>query len=325
MLTHHNLANNATTIASMRHTDPKVTSLGMLPLFHIYGQTSSLNASVFLGITLRLWEHFDPEETFAAIEEMDDTILIAVPTIYNRLAEMGTKRPPKRSSLHYCICGGASLPVEVIKRFEAAYNATIYEGYGLTECSPVCVENPYGKATKPGSIGLPIPGFKARVVDEQDQDVPQGQVGELIIQGPGVMKGYLNQPQATEDTLRGGWLHTGDVARQDEDDYFYIVDRKKEMIIRGGYNVYPREIEEVLYQHPAVLEAAVLGQPHPDLGEEVAAMVVLREGAAATPDEIRDFVKQRVAPYKYPRIVRITDELPKTHTGKVLKRSIKLD
>ncbi|MBU4275574.1 MAG: long-chain fatty acid--CoA ligase [Proteobacteria bacterium] len=325
MLTHHNLANNATTIASMRHTDPKVTSLGMLPLFHIYGQTSSLNASVFLGITLRLWEHFDPEETFAAIEEMDDTILIAVPTIYNRLAEMGTKRPLKRSSLHYCICGGASLPVEVIKRFETAYHTTIYEGYGLTECSPVCVENPYGKATKPGSIGLPIPGFKARVVDEQDQDVPQGQVGELIIQGPGVMKGYLNQPQATEDTLRGGWLHTGDVARQDEDDYFYIVDRKKEMIIRGGYNVYPREIEEVLYQHPAVLEAAVLGQPHPDLGEEVAAMVVLREGAAATPDEIRDFVKQRVAPYKYPRIVRITDELPKTHTGKVLKRSIKLD
>lgn len=325
MLTHHNLANNAMTIANMRHTDPKVTSLGMLPLFHIYGQTSSLNASVYLGITLRLWEHFDPDETFEAIEEMDDTILIAVPTIYNRLAEMAVKRPPKRSSLHYCICGGASLPVEVIKRFEGAYNATIYEGYGLTECSPVCVENPYGKATKPGSIGLPIPGFKARVVDEQDQDVPQGQVGELIIQGPGVMKGYLNQPQATEDTLRGGWLHTGDMARQDEDDYFYIVDRKKEMIIRGGYNVYPREIEEVLYQHPAVLEAAVLGQPHPDLGEEVAAMVVLREGAAATPDEIRDFVKQRVAPYKYPRIVRITDELPKTHTGKVLKRSIKLD
>jgi len=325
MLTHHNLANNAMTIANMRHTDPKVTSLGMLPLFHIYGQTSSLNASVFLGITLRLWEHFDPDETFAAIEEMEDTILIAVPTIYNRLAEMAVKRPPKRSSLHYCICGGASLPVEVIKRFERAYNATIYEGYGLTECSPVCVENPYGKATKPGSIGLPIPGFKARVVDEQDQDVPQGQVGELIIQGPGVMKGYLNQPQATEDTLRGGWLHTGDMARQDEDSYFYIVDRKKEMIIRGGYNVYPREIEEVLYQHPAVLEAAVLGQPHPDLGEEVAAMVVLREGAAATPDEIRDFVKQRVAPYKYPRIVRITDELPKTHTGKVLKRSIKLD
>ena len=325
MLTHHNLANNAMTIANMRHTDPKVTSLGMLPLFHIYGQTSSLNASVFLGITLRLWEHFDPDETFAAIEEMDDTILIAVPTIYNRLAEMAVKRPPKRSSLHYCICGGASLPVEVIKRFEGAYGATIYEGYGLTECSPVCVENPYGKATKPGSIGLPIPGFKARVVDEQDQDVPQGQVGELIIQGPGVMKGYLNQPQATEDTLRGGWLHTGDMARQDEDSYFYIVDRKKEMIIRGGYNVYPREIEEVLYQHPAVLEAAVLGQPHPDLGEEVAAMVVLREGAAATPDEIRDFVKQRVAPYKYPRIVRITDELPKTHTGKVLKRSIKLD
>jgi long-chain acyl-CoA synthetase len=217
------------------------------------------------------------------------------------------------------------LPVEVIKRFEAGYSATIYEGYGLTECSPVCVENPYGKATKPGSIGLPIPGFQAKVVDEMDQEVPQGQVGELIVKGPGVMKGYLNQPQATADTLRGGWLHTGDLARKDADDYIYIVDRKKEMIIRGGYNVYPREIEEVLYQHPAVLEAAVVGQPHPDLGEEVAALVVLREGTTATPDDIRAFVKERVAPYKYPRIVRITDELPKTHTGKVLKRSIRLD
>jgi long-chain acyl-CoA synthetase len=325
MLTHHNLASNATTIADMRQTDPKVTSLGMLPLFHIYGQTSSLNASVYLGITLRLWEHFEPDETYAAIEEMDDTILIAVPTIFNRLAEMAVKRPLKRSSLHYCISGGASLPVEVIKRFEAGYSATIYEGYGLTECSPVCVENPYGKATKPGSIGLPIPGFQAKVVDEMDQEVPQGQVGELIVKGPGVMKGYLNQPQATADTLRGGWLHTGDLARKDADDYIYIVDRKKEMIIRGGYNVYPREIEEVLYQHPAVLEAAVVGQPHPDLGEEVAALVVLREGTAATPDDIRAFVKERVAPYKYPRIVRITDELPKTHTGKVLKRSIRLD
>ncbi len=325
MLTHRNLASNAMTIANMRHTDPKVTSLGMLPLFHIYGQTSSLNASVYLGITLRLWEHFDPEETFAAIEEMDDTILIAVPTIYNRLAEMGTKRPPKRSSLHYCISGGASLPVEVIKRFEKAYGVTIYEGYGLTECSPVCVENPYDKPTKPGSIGLPIPGFQARVVDEQDREVPLGEVGELIVQGPGVMKGYLNQPQATAETLRGGWLHTGDMARKDEDGYIYIVDRKKEMIIRGGYNVYPREIEEVLYQHPAVLEAAVVGMPHQDLGEEVAAMVVLREGATATPEEIREFVKLRVAPYKYPRVVRLSHELPKTHTGKVLKRSIRLD
>jgi len=326
MLSHHNMASNAQIISDMRDSnDPEAVCLGVLPLFHIYGQTSSLNASVYLGRTLRLWEHFDPEETFAAIEELGKVVLIAVPTIYNRLAEMAVHKPPRRSGLTLAISGGASLPVEVLKRFEKAYGAAIHEGYGLTECSPVCVENPYDRPNRPGSIGMAIPGFKARVVDESDQDVAQGEVGELIIQGPGVMKGYLNQPAATAETLRGGWLHTGDMARKDEDGYIYIVDRKKEMIIRGGYNVYPREIEEVLYKHPAVLEAAVLGVPHDDLGEEIAAMVVLRPGVEATPEDIRDFVKERVAPYKYPRIVRLVDELPKTHTGKVLKRAIKFN
>jgi long-chain acyl-CoA synthetase len=186
------------------------------------------------------------------------------------------------------------------------------------------VENPYGRSTKPGSIGVPIPGFQARIVDENDQDMPGDQVGELIVRGPGVMKGYLNQPEATAETLRGGWLHTGDLARQDEDGYIYIVDRKKEMIIRGGYNVYPREIEEALYGHPAVLECAVVGMPHPDLGEEVASVIVLRSGHSATADEIRDYVKERVAPYKYPRVVRFVPELPKTNTGKILKRRIRL-
>jgi len=325
MLTHHNLASNAMTISDMRSTDPEAISLGVLPLFHIYGQTSSLNASVYLGQTLRLWEHFDPDQTFAAIQELDKAILIAVPTIYNRLAEMAAARPPRRSGLRFAISGGASLPVEVLRRFEKAFDATIYEGYGLTECSPVCIENPHNQTTKPGSIGLPIPGFAASVVDEQDHEVARGEVGELIVQGPGVMKGYLNQPEATAQTLRNGWLHTGDLARQDQDGYIYIVDRKKEMIIRGGYNVYPREIEEVLYRHPAVLEAAVLGVPHDDLGEEIAAVVALRPGKEATPDQLREFVKQRVAPYKYPRIVRLVEELPKTQTGKVLKRAIKLN
>ncbi len=325
MLTHHNLASNATTISKMRSTDHEAVSLVVLPLFHIYGQTSSLNAAIYLGQTMRLWEHFDPDETFQALQEMDKTNLIAVPTIYNRLAEMAAARPPRRSGLQFAISGGASLPVEVLRRFEKAFNTTIYEGYGLTECSPVCVENPHNQITKPGSIGLPIPGFEARIVDERDQEVARGEVGELIVRGPGVMKGYLNQPEATAQTLRGGWLHTGDLGRQDQDGYIYIVDRKKEMIIRGGYNVYPREIEEVLYKHPAVLEAAVLGVPHDDLGEEVAAVVALRPGEKATPEELREFVKQRVAPYKYPRVVRLVDELPKTQTGKVLKRAIELN
>ena len=172
------------------------------------------------------------------------------------------------------------------------------------------MENSYGRPTKPGSIGVPIPGFEARIADEMDADVPPGEVGELLVSGPGVMKGYLNQPEAMAETLQRGWLHTGDLARQDEDAYIFIVDRKKEMIIRGGYNVYPREIKEVLYGHLAVLEWAVVGMPHPDLGEEVAAVIVLRQGISATVEEIRDYVKERVAPYKYPRVVRFVPELP---------------
>jgi long-chain acyl-CoA synthetase len=322
MLTHGNLASNAQTLATMRHNEDHYVILGVLPLFHIYGQTSSFNTSICLGITLRLWAHFEAEEIMAALEEEEAAVFIGVPTMYNRLAELGTQHPPQRFPLKYCISGGASLPVEILHRFQNAFKATIYEGYGLTECSPVCVENPFGQPTKPGSIGRPITGFQARVVDELDHDVVQGEVGELIVQGPGVMKGYLNQPEATAQALKGGWLHTGDLARQDEDGYIYIVDRKKDMIIRGGYNVYPREIEEVLYQHPAVLEVAVVGIPHPDLGEEVCAVVVPREDVAVTPDELRLFVKERVAPYKYPRQVRLVQELPKTTTGKLLKRSI---
>jgi long-chain acyl-CoA synthetase len=325
VLTHKNLASNAMTVADMRHPSPEDVVLGVLPFFHIYGQTSILNASIYLGLTVRLWVHFEAQEVFEAIEEERESILIAVPTAFNRLAEMAEKKPPRRSSLRFCVSGGASLPVEVLRRFESLFQTTIYEGYGLTECSPVCVENPYGRPTRPGSIGVPIPGFEARVVDERDSDVERGEVGELIVRGPGVMKGYLHQPEATGETLRGGWLHTGDLARQDEEGYLYIVDRKKDMVIRGGYNVYPREVEEVLYTHPAVSEAAVLGVPHPDLGEEVAALVVLRPGTNATSEEIRAFVKERVAPYKYPRLLKLVKELPKSVTGKILKRAISRD
>jgi long-chain acyl-CoA synthetase len=325
VLTHRNLTSNAMTVADMRHTEPEDVVLGVLPFFHIFGQTSTLNASIYLGLTVRLWVHFEAQEVFAAVEEERSSILIAVPTVFNRLAEMAMANPPRRSSLRFCVSGGASLPVEVLRRFESLFRTTIYEGYGLTECSPVCVENPYGRSTHPGSIGVPIPGFEARVVDEGDRDVRQGEVGELIVRGPGVMKGYLHQPEATEEALAGGWLHTGDLARQDENGYIYIVDRKKDLVIRGGYNVYPREVEEVLYTHPAVSEAAVLGVPHPDLGEEVAALVVMRPGTHATPDEIRAFVRERLAPYKVPRLVKWVKELPKSATGKILKRAISRD
>jgi len=323
MLTHHNLSNNAMTLANMRSTGPDDIVFGVLPLFHIFGQTSTFNASIYLGLTIRLWPHFNAEELFSAIEEEKSSILIAVPTILSRLMELGDLFPSRRSGLRFCISGGASLPVEVLRRFEDRFHTTIYEGYGLTECSPVCVENPFGRQTRPGSIGFPIPGFEARIVNDQDEDVSIGAVGELIVRGPGVMKGYLNQPVATAETLRGGWLHTGDLARMDQDQYIYIVDRKKEMIIRGGYNVYPREIEEILYTHPEVVEAAVVGIPHPDLGEEVAAVVVLRQGACAAPEELSQFVKERVAPYKYPRRIELVKELPKNQAGKVLKKILR--
>jgi long-chain acyl-CoA synthetase len=325
MLSHYNLANNAMTVANMRSIDPDDVVFGVLPLFHIYGQTSTFNASIYLGLTIRLWPHFDAEELFFAIEEEESSILIAVPTIFNRLVELAEARSPRRSGLRFCVSGGASLPVEVLRRFEDRFHTIIYEGYGLTECSPVCVENPFGRQTRPGSIGFAIPGFEARIVNDQDEDVSIGTIGELIIHGPGVMKGYFNQPEATAETLRGGWLHTGDLARMDEDRYIYIVDRKKEMIIRGGYNVYPREIEEILYTHPDVMEAAVVGVPHPDLGEEVAAVVVLHQGACTTSEELRQFVKERVAPYKYPRRIQLLKELPKSHTGKILKRAIRFE
>ncbi len=323
MLSHQNLASNAMTVADMRVTAPDDVVIGVLPLYHIYGQTSALNSAVYLGLTLHLFRQFDPEPVMEVIEGQGSTLLFAVPTMLNRLIHTADDTRPVRSSLKFCVSGGSSLPVEVLRRFETQFKTKIYEGYGLSECSPVCIENPFGKKTKPGSIGLPIPGFEARIVDASGKDVPTDRVGELIVRGPGVMKGYLNRPAETAEAVIKGWLHTGDLARMDGEGYIFIVDRKKDMIIRGGYNIYPREIEEVIYGHPAVVEAAVYGIPHPDLGEEVAAAVVLKPGKAVTADDIRSFIKEQVAPYKYPRVISIVDDLPKSHTGKVLKRELR--
>jgi long-chain acyl-CoA synthetase len=324
VLSHGNLTSNAMTVAQMRATRPDDVVLGVLPFFHIYGQTCVLNAAVYAGLAIRLWAQLDVEELFDAIEREESCLLIAVPTILNRLLTLADRRRPGRSGLRFCISGAASLPEDILTRFQERFRTVIYEGYGLTECAPVCVENPHGQPTRPGSIGLPIPGFEARIVEEAGGEISSGEVGELIVRGPGVMKGYLNQPEATDRAVRNGWLHTGDLARMDTDGYIYIVDRKNDMIIRGGYNVYPREIEEVLYRHPAVAEAAVVGTPDPELGEEVAAAVVLHAGEPVSAQDLQHFVKKRVAPYKYPRKIHLMDELPKSHTGKILKRAIRL-
>jgi long-chain acyl-CoA synthetase len=226
------------------------------------------------------------------------------------------------STLDICVSGGAAMPVEVLRGFEEAFGCKVLEGYGLSETSPVASFNHSAENRKSGSIGTPIEGVEMKVVDEDDNEVPPGEVGEIVVRGHNVMRSYWNRPDATHEAIRDGWFHTGDMAKVDEDGYFFIVDRKKDMIIRGGYNVYPREVEEVLYEHPAVREAAVLGVPHPEWGEEVGAAVALKEGETITAQELRDYVKAQVASYKYPREIWFVDELPKGPTGKILKREI---
>jgi long-chain acyl-CoA synthetase len=225
-------------------------------------------------------------------------------------------------SLRVCVSGGAAMPGEIMRAFEEKFGCIILEGYGLSETSPVASFNHPDRDRKVGSIGTPIEGVEMKVVDDDGNDVAQGDVGEIVIRGHNVMKGYWNRPDATVDAVRGGWFHTGDMAKVDEDGFFFIVDRKKDMIIRGGYNVYPREIEEVLYEHPAVAEAAVVGVPHPELGEEVAAAVALKAGQEVSADDLQAYVKEQVAAYKYPRSIWFLDELPKGPTGKILKREI---
>jgi long-chain acyl-CoA synthetase len=224
-----------------------------------------------------------------------------------------------------CVSGGAAMPVEVMRGFEQVFGCKILEGYGLSETSPIASFNHPDRERKPGSIGTPVEGVEMRVVGEDGAELPQGEVGEIVIRGHNLMKGYWKRPDATRKAIRAdGWFRTGDLARVDGEGYFFIVDRKKDMIIRGGYNVYPREIEEVLYEHPAVREAAVIGIPHAELGEEVGAAVALAPGATAGEKELREHVKQQLAAYKYPRRVWIVDELPKGPTGKILKREIDL-
>jgi long-chain acyl-CoA synthetase len=295
--------------------------MGCLPLFHSFGQTCGLNAAISAGACLTLIPRFDPVTALKVIERDRVTVFEGVPTMYVAMLNAGAE-VADTTTLRLCISGGAALPVEVLRGFEQAFGATILEGYGLSETSPVATFNTTQQGRKPGSIGLPIAGVEVRIVDSNGADLPDGEVGEIAIRGHNVMKGYWRRPDASMAAIRDGWLHSGDMGRRDEDGFFFIVDRKKDLIIRGGFNVYPREIEEVLYEHPAVLEAAVVGTPHPTHGEEVVAAVALRPEASATPEELREYVKERVAAYKYPRFVWLVDALPKGPTGKVLKREI---
>jgi long-chain acyl-CoA synthetase len=322
-LTHANLDTNSEvtvrTLYDARETD---VLLGALPLFHAFGQTCGLNAGIRAGACLSLIPRFDPGKALEIIERDRVTIFEGVPTMYHAMLNHPERDRVDLSSVRLCVSGGAAMPVEVMRSFEEAFGAEVLEGYGLSETSPVASFNHPHRERKPGSIGTPIEGVEMKVVDEDGKDLPQGEVGEIAIRGHNVMKGYWRRPDATDEVMRDGWFHTGDMAHVDEDGYFFIVDRKKDMIIRGGYNVYPREIEEVLYEHPAVSQAAVVAVPDEAMGEEVGAAVALKPGQEVEAAELTAFVKERVAAYKYPRRIWFVDDLPKGPTGKILKREI---
>jgi long-chain acyl-CoA synthetase len=323
-LTHKNITAGAEVGRDLVDAGPESVTIGTLPLFHVFGMNSIMNVTVRARGLLTLIPRFDPGKALEVIERDRATTFGGVPTMYAAMLHHPERERYDVLSLDLCISGGAAMPVEVLRGFDAAFDCKVLEGYGLSETSGMATFNPPDRERKPGSIGVPTGDTQIRLVDDQDNDVPQGEPGELVMRGSFVMTGYWNRDDATAAVMRDGWFHTGDVATVDEDGYYFIVDRKKDLIIRGGYNVYPRELEEVLYAHPAVREAAVVGVPDDSLGEEVGAAVVIREGQHATPEELREYMKQKVAAYKYPRVIWLTNELPKGATGKVIKREIKV-
>jgi len=296
-----------------------------LPLFHVYGLTCVMAAGVSAGWGMVLVAKPQPDQLLEAIKTHRPTFLSLVPTMFIGLLSHPGIDATDLSHVKRSFSGSAPLPLEVLHDFEKRTGAVISEGFGLTECSPVTHSNPFGGLRKPGSIGVPISNTECRIVDLETgtKDMPVGEEGEVIIRGPQVMQGYLNRPEATAETLRDGWLHTGDIGKMDEDGYFYIVDRKKDMVISGGYNVYPREIDEVLYEHPKVVEACSIGVPHPTRGEQIKAFVVTEAGADLTQEEIIAFCREKLAVYKLPTVVEFREELPKSAVGKVLRKSLR--
>ncbi len=323
-LTHDNMLSNAKASQRLFGLAEDDVVLGALPLFHSFGQTCCMNACAVSGATMTFIPRFDPEKALEIIERDEVTLFAGVPTMYNAMLNSDAREKFDHSSLKLCASGGSAMPGELMRGFEKAFDCKILEGYGLSETSPVASFNHPDKERKVGSIGTPIEGVEMKLVDDDGNDVEPGEVGEIAIKGLNVMKGYWNKPEETDEAIVDGWFLSGDMGKVDEDGYFFIVDRKKELIIRGGYNVYPREIEEVLYEHEGVLEAAVIGVPDDSMGEEVGAAVVLKQGQDVSADDLKAYVKEEVANYKYPRKIWFVDELPKGPTGKILKREIEV-
>jgi long-chain acyl-CoA synthetase len=332
-LTHLNMTLNAIASRDMMlpllgwSLDAHPATLITLPLFHSTGQTAQMNLGIAGGFTLVLLPRFDATAVLKAMAEERVAFWVGVPTMYWALLQHARANAVDVStiaeSLKLCVSGGAPMPLQVLKDFESTFGVRVLEGYGLSETSPVACFNQLYLPSKPGTVGLPIAACEVRVVDDQDRPLPAGERGEVVIRGHNIMKGYYRRPAETADALRGGWLHTGDIGVIDQDGYVSIVDRKKDLIIRGGMNVYPREIEEVMLTHAAISLAAVVGVPDERLGEEVKAFVVLKPGAAASADEIVAWCKEQMAAFKYPRTCEIRDALPMTSTGKVDKKPLK--
>ncbi|HET6372691.1 MAG TPA: AMP-binding protein, partial [Candidatus Polarisedimenticolia bacterium] len=324
-LTHFNLSHNAETVGQrLLRLPEETTALAALPFFHSFGQTVIQNTVLMRGGTVVLMQRFDAVSALELIQGHGVTFFAGVPTMYFELLRHTTMSGLRLEGLTHLMSGGAPMPVEVMKEFERRHDAAILESYGLSETSPVASSNVPDRPRKAGSIGLPIEGIEFKLVDERGDSITDPMVpGEICIKGPNVMKGYYKRPESTAEAIQAGWLRTGDVAHRDEEGYYFIVDRKKDVILRGGFNVYPREVEEALYAHPAIAEAAVVGVRDERLGEEVKAVVALKTGASATEREIIEHCRGRLAAYKCPRIVEFRDSLPKGPTGKILKRVLR--
>ncbi len=324
-LTHSNLFINCAFVVPRLANipGPELRALATLPLFHSFGQTCIQNATIAAGGSFTLLPRFDPQSAFELMERDRITLFAGVPTMYFALLHWKGDRNYDVTSLRLCMTGGAPMPVEVMGAFEKKFDIEILEGFGLSETSPVASFNVVDRPRKAGSIGYPVWGVDMAIMDDHDVPLPDGERGEICIRGHNIMKGYLNREEATREAMKNGWFHSGDIGFRDPDGCYWIVDRKKDMILRGGFNVYPREVEEILYQHPAVVEAAVIGVAHESHGEEVKAVVALGVGKSASAGELIAFCKERLSAYKYPRIVEIVSELPKGPTGKILKRELR--
>ncbi len=324
-LTHSNLLLNCAVVVPRLVPDAgdDHVALAVLPLFHSFGQTCVQNATIALGGTVTLISRFEPGKVFEVIARDAVTFFAGVPTMYFALLHYEGEGRHDLATVRYAFTGGAPMPVEVMNAFESQFDVKIQEGFGLSETSPVASFGRLDRPRKPGSIGYPVWGVELRIMDDDDNPLPDGERGEICIRGHNIMKGYLGRPDATKEALKNGWFHSGDIGLRDEDGCYWIVDRKKDMILRGGFNVYPREVEEVLYAHEAIVEAAVIGIPHESHGEEVKAVVALARDKQASSDEIIAFCKERLAAYKYPRIVEFLESLPKGPTGKILKRELR--